>query len=74
MEEKRIGQIFAPNPGDAKVLEELKKMKVVTPYSIASKFNLRISVAKDFLENLKRKGVLQLVAGSRYTRIYKVVV
>lgn len=43
-------KIFLPNHRDQKVIRELEKMKVLTPYTVASRFDLRLSVAKDFLE------------------------
>ncbi len=68
--ERKTG-IFPPNPKDEKVINEVKKMKVLTPYTIASKFNLRLSVAKDFLEELERRGIIEFVSGSRNIKIYK---
>ncbi len=70
--EKHVGSIFPPDTSDEAFLEELKKMKVITPYAIASRYNLRLSVAKEVLRELERKGLIELVAASRYTRIYKV--
>ncbi len=70
--EKRVGGIFGPDPKDEAFLSELSKMKVITPYALASKYNLRLSVAKQILRKLEKEGFLELVAASRYTRIYKV--
>ncbi|RLJ03330.1 MAG: 30S ribosomal protein S25e, partial [Candidatus Aenigmatarchaeota archaeon] len=38
----------------------------------SSRFGLRISVAKDLLEELERKKIVELVSRSRKTKIYKV--
>jgi len=46
-------------------------MKVLTPYLIASRFNLRLSVAKDFLEELHQRGLVEYVSGGRNIKIYK---
>jgi len=70
--EKHVGGIFPPDIKDQAFLDELAKMKVITPYALASKYNLRLSVAKEVLRELERRGFLELVAASRYTRIYKV--
>ena len=70
--EKRVGGIFPPDINDESFLEELRKMKVITPYAVASRYNLRLSVAKEVLRELERRGFLELVAASRYTRIYKI--
>ncbi|NIW11392.1 MAG: hypothetical protein GWN33_13195 [Gammaproteobacteria bacterium] len=45
-------------------------MKTLTPFAVASRFNLRLSVAKDLLEELEHKGVIQFVSRSRNLKIY----
>ena len=60
-----------PDAKDAKVLAEVKKMSVLTPYAISSRYCVRISAAKDFLEQLESNGTLQLVSGSHNIKIYK---
>jgi len=69
-EKKSIPGITTPNLGE-KFESELKKMKVITPYSVASRFDLRLSVARDFLRELERKGMITFVSKSRNLRIYK---
>jgi len=46
-------------------------MHVLTPYAVASRFNIRISAAKDFLEQLEENGTIHLVSGSHDIKIYK---
>lgn len=50
---------------------ELKKMKVLTPHSVASRLGLRLSVAKQVLKELERKGIVKYVSKSRNLKIYK---
>jgi len=69
--EKKVAGITPPDLKSEKVLSELKKMKFLTPYTVASRFELRLSVARDMLEELQQKGVIQFVSGSRSTKIYK---
>ena len=69
--EKKVAGITPPDLKSEKVLNELKKMKVLTPYMVASRFELRLSVARDVLEELQQKGVVQFVSGSRNIKIYK---
>ena len=69
--EKKVAGITPPDIRSEKVLSELKKMKVLTPYTVASRFELRLSVAKDMLEELQQRGVIQFVSGSRNTKIYR---
>ena len=68
--EKKPG-IVLPDPKSEKIIGELKKIKALTPYAVASRFDLRLSVAKDLLEELERRGVIEYVSGSRNIKIYK---
>jgi small subunit ribosomal protein S25e len=69
--EKKAAGIIPPDPKSEKIVGELKKMRVLTPYTVASRFNIRISTAKDFLEQLEENGVIQLVSGNHNIKIYK---
>ncbi|MBS7606584.1 30S ribosomal protein S25e [Candidatus Bathyarchaeota archaeon] len=69
--EKKIAGIIPPDLKDDKVLREIQRMKVLTPYTVASRFNLRLSVAKDFLEELQRQGLIEHVSSGRHIKIYK---
>jgi small subunit ribosomal protein S25e len=69
--ERKAAGIILPNPKNEKTIGELKKMPVLTPYVVATRFNIRISAAKDFLEWLEEEGVIQLVSGSHNIKIYK---
>jgi small subunit ribosomal protein S25e len=70
--ERKPSAIISPDARSEKTLSELKKMHVLTPYSVATRFNIRISSAKDFLEQLQENGAIQLVSGSHNIKIYKV--
>jgi ribosomal protein S25 len=63
--------IMVPDVKDAKIVSEVKKMNVLTPYAISTRFGIRISAAKDFLEQLEANGSVQLVSGSHNIKIYK---
>jgi len=69
-ERKTVG-IMVPDAKDAKIVSEVKKMNVLTPYAISTRFGIRISAAKDFLEQLEANGSIQLVSGSHNIKIYK---
>jgi small subunit ribosomal protein S25e len=69
--EKKLLSIVPPDVKNQKILGELKKMRVLTPYAVASRFNIRISAAKDFLEQLEENGTIQLVSGSHNIKVYK---
>ena len=69
-EKKAIG-VIPPDANNEKFVSEIKKMNVLTPYAVASRFNIRISAAKDFLKQLEENGAVQLVSGSHNIKIYK---
>jgi small subunit ribosomal protein S25e len=69
--EKRTIGVVPPDVKNEKIVSEIKKMSVLTPYAVASRFNIRISAAKDFLEQLEENGAVQLVSGSHNIKIYK---
>ena len=73
MPEKRAPGINPPDARNEKIIGEIKKMKAVTPYAVATRFNIRLSVAKDFLDELAQHGVIQYVSGNRGLKIYKPV-
>ena len=69
--EKRTIGVIPPDAKNEKIIAEIKKMNVLTPYAVASRFNIRISAAKDFLKQLEAAGTVQLVSGSHNIKIYK---
>jgi small subunit ribosomal protein S25e len=69
--EKKNLRIIPPNPTDEKVKSELRKMKVLTPYIVASRFNINLGVARDFLKDLCHQGLITFVSSSRKMKIYK---
>jgi small subunit ribosomal protein S25e len=69
--ERRTISVIPPDAKNEKVVGEIKKMNVLTPYSVATRFNVRISAAKDFLEQLEQNGAVQLVSGNHEIKIYK---
>ncbi len=68
--EKRPRGLESPDYNDPKFLGEVQKMGVITPFSLATQFNLRLSVAKDLLEELERRNLIALVGGNARIRIY----
>jgi small subunit ribosomal protein S25e len=71
--ERRTIGVIPPDAKNEKIVNEVKKMNVLTPYAVASRFNIRMSAAKDFLEQLEQNGVVQLVSGNHKIKIYKPV-
>lgn len=71
--EKRSLGLTLPDIGSKKVLGELRGMKVLTPSSVAARFNIRLSLAKAFLKELERRKMAEYVSGGKNLRIYKFV-
>jgi small subunit ribosomal protein S25e len=69
--EKKQLAILPPDVKDQKIVSEVKKMGALTPYAIATRFGVRISAAKDFLEQLETAGQIELVSASHSLKIYK---
>ena len=77
---KKYGKVFEYEPTirDAfisddlreKLEKEIPKMKVISPTEIALRYNIKISTAKDFLEELEQKGLIKLAVKNRRVRIY----
>jgi ribosomal protein S25 len=70
--ERKAAGIIPPDAKSDKMIGELKKMNVLTPYGVAQRFNVRISAAKTFLSELEENGKIQLVSGNHNLKIYKV--
>jgi ribosomal protein S25 len=69
--DKKTTSISLPNFEDDKFLGELSKMGALTPYSIATQFNVRLSVARDILEELERRRLVKAEGGNARIRIYR---
>jgi len=71
---KEIQKSAATSVVDPKVLDQIKKevpkMVCVTPYQIYSKYNLKYSVAKDLLEEMRSQGMLRELKKTRRVSIY----
>ena len=69
-ERKAVPGITPPGLTGDKMAAELKKLRVLTPYSVASRFELRLSVAKEVLRDMERKGAIKFISKSRNVTIY----
>ena len=62
-----------PDINNKKVLGELKGMKVLTPSLVASRFNIRLSLAKTFIKELEKRKMAEYVSGGKNLKIYKLL-
>lgn len=69
--EKRPRGLQGPDMSDPKFVSEVQKMGAITPFALATQFNLRLSVAKDLLEDLERRKIIRIVGGNARIRIYQ---
>jgi ribosomal protein S25 len=70
-EKRTIIGVIAPDAKNDKIVAEIKKLPVLTPYAMSTRYNVRISAAKEFLKQLEQNGTVQLVSGSHTIKIYK---
>ena len=70
---KKSPGLTMPDINSKKVLGELKGMKVLTPSVVASRFNIRLSLANSFLKELERRKMVEYVSGGKNLRIYKLL-
>ncbi|HXZ91199.1 MAG TPA: hypothetical protein VEG61_09060 [Candidatus Dormibacteraeota bacterium] len=69
--EKKTAGITMPSFESEKIVGELSKIGALTPYSIATQFNVRLSVARDILEELERRRLVTSVGGNSRIKIFK---
>jgi len=68
--EKVIGSIEIPDFEMKEVLDQFRRMGAITPNEVAIQFNMKVSVAKRLLEELRRRRVVDLVYGGHNLKIY----
>lgn len=71
--EKKVGGVSGLSL-DERFLKDLSKMKVITPYILASQYDIRLSLAKDILEQLEKMSLIRLVLKSSRISIYEPIV
>jgi ribosomal protein S25 len=69
--EKIIGSVDMPDINSKEVLGALRSMKAVTATGVATRFNLKISVAKRMLNKLEENGSINLVTRSSNLKVYQ---
>lgn len=71
-DKQRLG-IDIPDLQGKATSEDLKKMKAITPYALASKYDIRLSKAKDMLYILEKRGLVSMVASTNNLKVYRYV-
>ncbi len=62
-----------PDLNNKKVMGTLKGMKVLTASVVASRFNIRLSLANAFLKELEKRKMIEYVSGGKNLKIYKML-
>ena len=70
VEEKKEPALFIDEATFNEIKKEALTANLITPYMIASKYNVKISTAKRILRHLEAEGIVKLVSRSRRTLIY----
>ena len=68
--EKVVGSVELPDLNSKEVMGAIRGMKAITATSIATRFNLKISVAKRLLDMMEEKGTVKMVARSSNLKVY----
>lgn len=68
--EKTIGSLDIPDMNSDELIEQLRRMKAITPTGIAIQFNIKVSMAKRLLEELRDDRVIDLVSRSHNLKVY----
>jgi len=68
--EKTVGRLSMPDVNNKEFLEQLRKMKAITPTQLAAQLNVRVSIAKRVLEELREKKVVDLASSSQNLKVY----
>jgi ribosomal protein S25 len=69
--EKVVGAVELPDINSKEVIGAIRGMKAITPTGVASRFNLKVSVAKKMLDMMENKGLIRLVAQSSNLKVYE---
>ncbi len=69
-EKEREYTAFVPEKLYQRIRRAIVHEKYVTPYQLAEKYNMTISLAKKVLRRLEKEGVVKLYAYNRRAAIY----
>jgi ribosomal protein S25 len=68
--EKTVGALDIPEMSSDELMEQLGKMKAITPTGLAIHYNLKVSTAKKLLEDLREQRVVTLASRSHNLKVY----
>jgi len=68
--EKTIGSLDIPDMSSEELMDQLGRMKAITPTGLAIQLNIKVSTAKKLLEELRGQRVLALASRSHNLKVY----
>ena len=68
--QKTIGTLDIPEMTTDELMEQLGKMKAITPTGLAIHYNLKVSTSKKLLKELMEQKVITLASRSHNLKIY----
>lgn len=63
--------LIIDNDTRQKILKEVPKQRIITPTSICQKYQVRMFVAKEIIEELLKTGKIAFHQQTAYTNVYK---
>jgi len=69
--EKKMGSIGLPDLTEKELMAELSKMKAITSYQVASRYNVKLGVAKNLLSKMEQSGHIKMVSRNANVKIYR---
>jgi ribosomal protein S25 len=68
--QKTIGSLDIPEMSNEELMEQLKRMKAITPTGLATQMKIKVSTAKKLLKELEEQKVLSLASRSHNLKVY----
>jgi len=68
--ERMIGSVDLPDLTSEDSMDHLRRMRAITPTGVAAQFNIKVSMAKRLLEELRMNRVVDLVSRSHNLKVY----
>ena len=68
--QKTIGSLDIPEMTTEELMEQLGKMKAITPTGLAIHYNMKVSTSKKLIKELMEQKVLTLASKSHNLKVY----
>lgn len=72
--QKTIREVVVTDKLLTQIERDTSKMKCITPYILAARYNVRISIAKNILRKLSEKELIKKISSNRRTLVYTPII